>query len=177
MSEHLNIGLPEQISIKNNYDSIEITRQWPRFQPFTMALGAVYLIYHCVTKYTGTENVDIPNLLYLLVFIILMTYFSLAGLLNKTYIMVTKKNVEIRHRPIPWVGNKIIDASEIKQLYAKERRIKNNRLKYEVHVITHSGEDTKLLRLLDSSKQALYIEQEVEKYLSIKNVSVHEELG
>jgi hypothetical protein len=39
-----------------------------------------------------------------------------------------------------------------------------------VHAATHDGRDTRLLEGLETRDQALYIEREIEKYLSIKNV-------
>lgn len=44
-------------------------------------------------------------------------------------------------------------------------------------MITNSGNDTKLLSGLKTSEQALYVEQEIEKYLGIKNKPVRGELG
>ncbi|MEW6997812.1 hypothetical protein AADZ86_08910 [Colwelliaceae bacterium BS250] len=174
MSETMSIELPEKVTIEKNYDSIEITRQWSRFRALTMAIVSAYWLYIGITKNIGVVDINFKALL-LLVLGLAGAYVAIVCLLTSTHLTVSRKELEVRHKPLPWFGNKTIQASDIKQLYGKEKRGKNKMI-YAVHLITHNGEDTRLLSGLDSREQALYIEQEVEKYLSIKNVSVHGEL-
>lgn len=47
---------------------------------------------------------------------------------------------------------------------------------YEIHAITHSGRTIKPVSGLESSEQALFIEQEIEKHLNIKDTPVKGEL-
>jgi Tfp pilus assembly PilM family ATPase len=69
--------------------------------------------------------------------------------------------------------------ADLKQLYAKEK-VSSSRngtsITYEVHV-TRSGRNIKLVSGLESSEQAVYIEQEIEKYLNIKDIPVKGELA
>ncbi len=43
---------------------------------------------------------------------------------------------------------------------------------YHVHAVTHAGVQERLVDALDSSDQALYLEQETERFLNFKDASV-----
>tara|TARA_R110001583_G_scaffold31479_1_gene107633 strand:- start:4175 stop:4765 length:591 start_codon:yes stop_codon:yes gene_type:complete len=175
MSEYLNIGLPPKITINKKYDSIEIIRQWFSYQFLIFAGFSVLWCYQVVINNMVGGEIAPISIIFLLPGVGI-AYYALLGFVNKTYIYVSKTDLKVSHKPLPWIGGSVIQASDIKQLYGREK-YQNDTKTYEVHVITHSGEDTKLLSGLDSSEQALYIEQEIEKYLSIKNVPVRGELG
>jgi len=105
-------------------------------------------------------------------------YSAIAFLLNTSYIYTDKSRMEIRHRPIPWRGNKVLEASQLGQLYVKEtiHRNKNSTSKsYDVRAKTYSGGDIKILSGLQNSQQAIFIEQQLEKYLDIENMRVRGE--
>jgi len=69
---------------------------------------------------------------------------------------------------------------ELRQLYTKEiisQSKSGSSASYEIHAISTRGRNIKLLRGLDTSEQALYIEQEIEKYLHIEDRPVKGEYG
>ena len=69
-------------------------------------------------------------------------------------------------------------ADQIQQLYctAKTSSSRNGTsTAYELHALTSGGEDRKLLKV-DELEQALFIEQEVEKFLGIADVPVRGEI-
>ncbi|OGG55453.1 MAG: hypothetical protein A3F84_14975 [Candidatus Handelsmanbacteria bacterium RIFCSPLOWO2_12_FULL_64_10] len=107
-----------------------------------------------------------------------LTYSVLAGYLNKTRIQVTPRSLEIEHGPLPWPGKRL-EASYVKQLYCKER-IQHSRnstsYSYELRAVTHDGGDRKLLKGLEEAEQALYLEQEIEKFLRIEDRPIRGEL-
>ncbi len=45
-----------------------------------------------------------------------LTYYVVAGFLNKTEILVTADSLYVRHRPIPWRGNRELRRDEIRQI-------------------------------------------------------------
>jgi hypothetical protein len=111
---------------------------------------------------------------------IVLAYGFIANLLNKTHIYVSEGMISIRKKPLPWFGNTDIDSSDVKQLFSKEvvTHSKNStHIYYEVQVITNSGRDIKLVGRLDTSEQALYIEQQIEKYLRIEDMPIQGEFG
>ena len=109
-----------------------------------------------------------------------IAYTALAGWLNRTRITVDQGRISVRHGPLPWLGNKDLDGSTMKQLYSKEKisRGRNSTsVTYEVHAITTNGRNEKLLSGLETSEQALYIEQEIERYLRIEDAPVRGQIG
>ena len=81
---------------------------------------------------------------------------------------------------MPFLGNKNILSEDIAQLYSKERISRNRKgtnISYAVHAILKNGKNIKLLTSLSSSEQALAIEREIEKYLSIEDQDVKGAIG
>jgi hypothetical protein len=108
-----------------------------------------------------------------------LTYYTIAGFLNRTLIRVSPSLLDVSHGPLPWPGAKRLDSTGIAQIYCKEHisRGKNGvTTTYQVHVATHGGAQEKLVDSLDSSDQALYLEQEIERFLSIKDAPVAGEM-
>ena len=110
-----------------------------------------------------------------------LAYYALAGFLNSTVIRVGMGEIDVTHGPLPWFGKRHLETASIAQLYVKEvlrhRRRGSASLTYEVHVATRDGGHVKLLSGLDSSEQALYLEQEIERALGIKDLPVRGEIG
>jgi hypothetical protein len=88
--------------------------------------------------------------------------------------------LEISHKPIPWLGNKRLKSAELKQIYVKEKIKRNNNntsVTYEVRAILLNGKSIKIISGLPNSEQALYVEQEIERYIGIEDVKVKGEVG
>jgi hypothetical protein len=104
-----------------------------------------------------------------------LTYYTIAGFLNHTLIRVSPSQLDVSHAPLPWPGKKRLDSTSIAQIYCKEHisRGKNGTTTtYQVHAATQAGVQEKLVEALDSSDQALYLEQEIERFLNIKDAPV-----
>jgi predicted Zn finger-like uncharacterized protein len=109
-----------------------------------------------------------------------IAYMAIAGFVNTTRVRVGMGEISIAHGPLPWRGNRTLETASIAQLYTKENLSRNRRsssLTYEVHAATRDGRSVKLLSGLETSEQALFLEQEIERYLQIKNIPVPGELG
>lgn len=184
MKDHMDVGLPDKLELQQFSDYIHISRKWFGGQIIFLTLFAVFWNVFLFRFYASmNEDADIFAKLFPLIHVAVgigVTYYAIAGWFNKSNIFVSRETIEINHRPVPWFGNKKLAASDLKQLYAKEK-ISNNRngttVTYEVHAILRNGKNTKLLSGLESSEQALYIEQEIEKYLGIKNSPVRGAIG
>jgi hypothetical protein len=194
----IEIGLPERMELHRHGSYIEIVRRW--FSGTTILLtafvvfwdGFLIMWYSIVPK-----DASLMFRLFPLIHVAVgvgLTYSVIAGWFNRTYIYVGHrriavrnrphphfggKAVTVRHRPIPWLGNKVIPADDVKQLYSKEKtqRSRNGTtIRFEVQIITRGGKNTKLVGGLESREQALFIEQEIENYLGIKDAPVKAEL-
>ncbi len=100
--------------------------------------------------------------------------------LNRTSISVTKQRIRIRTFPMKhflW-KSKDIDAATIQQLYVT-RYVQSTtngepNHAYALYAILGTGEKVSLIRGMNRESQ-VYIEQEIESYLGIKNRKVKEE--
>ena len=160
---------------------IEITHRWFGCHVVSYTFSAIFWNTVLVILYiSAIRDGDIKDwfILFSLGHIIAgvcMAYYAIAGWFNQTCIFVDSIQIAVRHKPFPWAGREI-DVSEVKQLYTKRASHSKNGSDYTygVHVITHSGKDKKLVEGLESNKHAVFIRQEIEKYLNIVDVSAAE---
>jgi hypothetical protein len=104
-----------------------------------------------------------------------LSYYTLAMLFNRTRVEVTHGSVTVSHGPLPWTGWREIAAGLIDQTYCKEiiRRNKNGvSTHYEVWVALSDGKHSRLVAAGMEPEQALYIEQQIETTLDIKDRSM-----
>jgi len=118
----------------------------------------------------------------------ILTGLALVGYLfalffNKTHIEVTSEGIQIRHSPIPSPLNKdmTIPAKNIDQLYVgkyMQRFSKKNKKgieAYALYAVTTNGKVVELVKGMNLEAQ-LFLEQEIERYLSIKDIPMQGEV-
>lgn len=101
-----------------------------------------------------------------------ITYRALAGLLNRTTVTVESDVLRIRHFPLPWLPAPTIPVADLEQLYVSKKitRGKNGTsVGYEVRAVTREHAGRKLLGGLENIDQALWVEQEIELLLGIRD--------
>lgn len=105
-----------------------------------------------------------------------LTYYLVAAYLNRTDITVSSGQLEIKTHPVPWLGNKTVNTSEIAQLYITEDSSKDSYGKvsrsYELHMIDHGNKQRTLIKGLESAQEALYLEKRLEEILNITSEPV-----
>jgi len=104
-----------------------------------------------------------------------LTYYVLCMLVNRTIVEVGDGVLSIRHVPLPWRGNRTLPADELDQLYCKQRvhRSRNGSYEtYEIYALDKTGQQHKLLSGLPESDDALFLEQQIEKYLHVRDRAV-----
>ncbi len=99
-----------------------------------------------------------------------LAYCTVAACLNRTVIVVERQRVSIRHRPLPWFGRMEIDASRLVRLYSiernhAERRFGDPAVPYQVNAVLVDGRNVTLIRGLETSEQAHFIERRLERHL------------
>ncbi|MEP0355604.1 MAG: hypothetical protein ABJH06_06650 [Paraglaciecola sp.] len=184
MKEHMDLGLPEKLELQEFPDYMRISRKWFSGQVIFMTVFAIFWNGFLWQFYADMgEEADVFSKIFPLIHVaagIGISYYAIAGWFNKSNVFVSKETIEINHKPIPWFGNKKMKSADLKQIYTKEKVTSGKNgttVTYEVHAILNSGTNTKLLSGLEASEQALYIEQEIEKYLNIKNSPVRGAVG
>ena len=185
----VDISLPKQLDIKYFDDYICITRRW--FSPRAivvaslalMSIGVSYLFLSgkmdSMTMTGEQWFVDLIPWLFPVVSLVI-SYIGLAQCLNHTDIYVSTDTIELRHRPLPWRGNTRLEASNIKQLHVQEQTIvtdRRTRRTYHLEVVPHTGPNYSLLRSFDSNQQAMFVEQEIEKFLNIEDQPVRDSMN
>ena len=182
--EKMQLGLPQGLDLDRSGPYLQIAYKW--FGWNTVYLSVFVVIWDGIlfTLYSGMgANPDPMALLLPSVHVVAgigMTYSAIAGWFNRTYIRVGHGMLEVSHRPIRWFGNKTLPATEIKQLFVKDHVAYRNRIRtvtFEVHAVTQDGKTIRLVKGLATREQAWFIEQEVEKYLGMKDIPVKGEIG
>ena len=110
-------------------------------------------------------------------------YFSAAQALNKHRIRVDGARLEVTQGPLPWKGSKKLNASDVVQLYTTEHESRTQSDKdghrkvivhkyYRLSANTRQGKRVKILNALRDPRQALWLEQEIERLLGIADKPV-----
>lgn len=179
------ITLPKGFEVNYFEEYMQITRVWHGVKTYFILLFA--LIFNGVWINSGfvelllSDRELLPKLFFSIFFFLGLglLYFTVATWLNKTQIYVSKSNIEIKHQPMPWLGNKKIKADNIEQLFVEEKyqgsSNDNPRYSYNVIGLTSEGTQFKLIAGCESRYHARFIEKTIENYLGIENVTIEGE--
>jgi hypothetical protein len=170
------VPMPRGIQIDELGGSLEIRRRW--FSPaflglafFCLFWNGFMVFWHVMALSMGAWFMSLFGLLHTAVGIGLACW-TLAGLFNTTTIRARRGLIEIRSGPIPCGGNADIPTDDLAQLYCKERisHSKNGTsYSYQVLAVTKANVRKTLLKGLTEAEQALFIEQELERFLEIED--------
>jgi hypothetical protein len=108
-----------------------------------------------------------------------LTYFTIAGFLNRTKTRVNQAELSIRHYPLPWPGNRTLQRQEIDQLFCEEKMSSTRNgvsYSYGVSVVMPGGKRLKLVSGMDKPEDALFLEEKIEGYLGITDRPVAGEM-
>jgi DNA-directed RNA polymerase subunit RPC12/RpoP len=173
------------ISINATPEGVEIARRW--FHPRYIFLGVFCLFWDgFLLFWYGSGFLSGAPVIFLLFPLIhvavgaALTYSTLAGFVNTSYIDLTRESIRIQHAPLPYPGSKILPAADLRQLYTQQisRRTKNGvSISYTLSAVTRDGQKVDLLKDLDSPEASLFIEQQVEEYYRISDQPVAGEMS
>lgn len=159
-----------------------ITRSWFSMQLFFLAFFCVAWDSFLVFWYSTAARSEGPVPLLMIIFPIAhvavgvgLTYNTLAGFVNKSWITLTPEALTIRHGPLPWLGNCKLATSDLVQLFCEQtanQARRNTGTTYTLSAVLRDGRKIPLLKSLPSVDQALYIEQRVEACLGIEDARV-----
>ena len=108
-----------------------------------------------------------------------LSYATVAGLLNRTRITVDAAQLRVRHGPMPWLPQPTLARRDIEQLYVTREvsRGKNGvSVTFSVRAVTRDHRGLLLVKGLDQLDQALWLEQEIERHLGLRDRPVAGEL-
>jgi len=179
----IDVPMPKGYQVDNFGGVLSIQYRWwtPAilFLVFFAVLWNGFLIgWHTVSLSTGMWIMSCFGLIHTAVGVFLI-YLCLACILNTTTIRVDTGRLSIRHHPLPWRGNRTLDARSIKQLFVRSKTSHSENgtsTTYELHAVTQANGREKLLTGLQEQDQALFLEQEIERHLRIEDTPVRGEI-
>lgn len=176
-------GVPKSITVSNAGGELRIVRRW--FLP-----AAWFLVVFCgiwdtaVLTFIGSAMAsgEWGSVLFASLHAtvgLLLSYLTIALFANTTRISVRRGELDVRHGPLPWLGNGTYPVRSVRQLFTKEKVTTNKNgqpsRSYEVHFIDTDSNKKKLLVGLPDPQQAWFIESEIERHLGIEDVPVEGE--
>ncbi len=168
--------LPPGMSIVASGGGVVIIRRWFSWIvifliPFCLAWNGFLFGWFSMTGSAPVMFKLLP-LVHVMVGVVL-AYFCLAILFNRTWIKAENGVVSVLHGPLPWPGNRVLPCADIDQLFCREKvsHGKNgSQVRYELWAALKAGATQKVLDgITINEDQALYIEQQLEKALGISD--------
>lgn len=168
---------PAGIAIEQGmHDELLLTRRW--FHPslifllfFCIAWDGFLIFWYSIAIFGGAKA-DGFNWMMILFPIchvavgVGLTYFVIAGFLNKSTIFLDADLLAVRHGPVPWFGNCTLDTSGILGIELDYVSSKDSQPNYAVSAHADDGKQVVLLRGLNA-KQAEYIAWQVANRLQV----------
>ena len=169
------IACPNSVKQKETGEFLRLTVRW--YSHFYLIVAVLALLVDGL--FIGGIVVNQAFDPFLLLVGLLLTYITLAGILNHTIIEVSKGRITVEHGPLSGVQPVNISVRSIKQIYVTEilgtsRKVNK---KYRLNALLHNEKrPIVLLHTLTSRNENLYVEQEIERFLGIRNRVVMNEI-
>lgn len=179
------VDTPNGYSVAMEGADLVIIRRWFSWKYLFLLAFCVFWDAFLVVWYTiaFTHNGPLIMKLFPMMHVAVgvgLTYYTVAGFLNKTRITLNTAEMRIRHYPLPWFGSKILPRQEINQLFCEEKmsRNRNNGMSYSysLSAVMSGGKRLKLISGLDNPEDALFLEQRIESHLGIADKPVAGEM-
>lgn len=100
-----------------------------------------------------------------------LSWYVLAGLVNRTTVTVSRGRISVAHGPVPWPGAKKLDAAEVAQLWFEQKVSTSSKgsrsVRYHLHALLTDGVSVKLVGGLHEPAYARYLEYRLEEHLGL----------
>lgn len=174
---------PDTVDFQIDFDALTMTFRW-RSMKYLVLLFVSIAWDGFSAFWLGTQSIDSLQIATIAAMIsallgLVLTYYTVAGFLNRTMIIVNLQSLTITHGPLPWRGSKHLEITRISQLYAEGSGQGGGTLSpgYRLHAILRDNSRMRLLSGLPSPDFARFIEQSIEEYLHIEDWPVAGELA
>ena len=183
-------ALPGHLEAEETRDAARLSWRWLRADHLRM--GAVGVLWNTILAIVCVKALTRPEpspaeLVFMLPHLgvgLWLLYFSLAGVLNRTTIDVSRERLSIRHGPLPWPGERDLElpGNCLKQLYGEAWRrsqflFQRAGTVYDLKALDADGHEVELLSGIEDRSQVLYLELALEKQLGIEDAPVEGELA
>ncbi|MCC7014908.1 MAG: hypothetical protein IT454_20265 [Planctomycetes bacterium] len=179
--------MPSSVKLERDERGAQLTWRW--FQPLHVLLACFCIAWDgfLVVWYSIVFGGEVVNWIMMLFPIghlavgVALTYATLAGFVNSTRITLDRRELSVRHGPLPWAGNRTLPAADIAQLYCKSKVRRGKRgstsTTYELWLATKSNRSFKLVGGAESDEQVIFLEQWLETALGLENREMPGELA
>jgi hypothetical protein len=179
------VPLPEKFNVSANDRGLRIEWRW--WSPvyiflflFCIAWDAFLFFWYSMALVGGAP---VLFLLFPILHVAVgagLTYACLAGFFNRTVVAAENGVLRVRHGPLPWPGNVDWAVKDLRQFFVRSQTHRGkhgSHETFEVVAVPVDGRQRPLLKRLPSQDQALFVEQEIERYLKIEDQPVSGELS
>ena len=167
--------MPENVTLEHEADGLRLGYRW--FSPKYIFLllfcvawdGFLVFWYRTALEHPSPSDIALWFPIAHVGVGLGLTYSTLAGFVNRTTVRVSNSQLTIRHGPLPWFGERTIPASEVSQIYREQTTSSSGNgttTRYRLSAVLRNEQKRSLLTC-ESADIALYLEQEVERYLGI----------
>lgn len=154
---------------------LKIVQRWFSREHVAMVFFCIawysFLIFWCSIAFT--RDASWIMIVFLIAHVVVgfgLTYFTLAGFLNRTIVSVNPTEVTVRHVPLPWKEETVLQTRDLEHFLTQEEantRLNGASYTYQLSVLMKDGRKVKLLSNLPSPDVAFYIEERIESRLKI----------
>ncbi len=177
--ERPEVPMPKSLSIDRTGKSIKMTLSWYNVSVLFLASFCLFwdgfmVMWYLIALTQGEIIMALFGTIHAMIGLG-MTYYCIACCFNTTVIELDGAYFRITHGPVPWWGNKELPLSKVKQLYTTERVTRGKHgpnYTYKLNAIMSNGEKEELMSGLSEVEQALFLEQEAERFLGIDDQPV-----
>lgn len=176
--------LPNDMTFQEAGQRLQFDWKWnSQYAIIYIIIGLLCPTSIAISMVVGVEFYKSYILLYLISYAelllgIFLIYLGIVKLINQTTLIVTKNEIMITHKPLPWLGIKSINRNKIKQLYVIEKFNRGN-VSYSLSGLQQNGSHFTLISniALPSLEAGKFLEQKIEAFWEIQNFSVEEEVN
>src|SRR5262245_24811824 len=190
------VPMPKNMAVAEGPGSLTVVRKWKAgslgifFLIFALIWNLIVSVFVFATLFgkgatwEGSNEKVSPAFMWLFLTPFILVglatgYGALALLFNRTRISIEGDQVDVVHQPFRWFGNRRLDAREINQLFCTEYVAykSNDTPQYRmcVNAVLQDGARLELIKGLEDTGQAFYLEDLIERHLRIPNRPVHGE--
>lgn len=165
-------GVPPCITVKRTIEGFVLSKSWFHYSHLPTIFLAVawngFVIYWFLKYVAPTKSGS--HLVVLIPFAIglALAYFALAKAINSTKITISNKSIKVSAKPIPWSGSAEVLLSRIHKITTSYDVSVSNPLiqTSSVFIEGHDGSKCRIISDLETTKQAHFIQQFIEKNLN-----------
>lgn len=173
------IDMPKGFTSTRDDDGLHLIYRWRKgslpVQVLSVALINIFVLWWLADAF-NQRRIDLAALgLVFLAFGIWTIASLLLTLFNRTHIRVSLNQLTVRSGPFSISSSQAMPREQIKQVYVvqfKNGTGRHRRISYRVQAALFDYPDMVIVPHLGDSTDALYIEQQIERFLSLRDVRV-----